>query len=67
MASATPDNTIHSTSNDLLTYNSFDMAQINDSKASNSSQNNTADLHSRSEIPMNLLPAGNCQIFILIY
>lgn len=48
--------TNNSTSNQLLTHNSSDMAQINAQKASNSSQNN---LDLNNEIPMNLLPAGN--------
>jgi hypothetical protein len=56
MASKSPDNT----SNDLLIYNSSDMAPINAQNASNSLQNDL-DLH--QEIPMNLLPAGNSEIF----
>jgi hypothetical protein len=49
MASKSPDKT----SNDLLIYNSSDMAPIN-------AQN---DLALHQEIPMNLLPAGNSEIF----
>ncbi len=55
-----------STSNDLLINNLSDMAQINAHKASNNSQNHTADLDLSNEIPMNLLPAGNWEIFIEI-
>ncbi len=44
------------TSNDLLTA---DMAQT----ALNSSHNNPVDLHLQNDIPMNLLPAGNEEIF----
>jgi len=57
MSSASPDN---STSNHLLTDNSSDTAQ----NALNSSQNHTADFDLSNEIPMNLLPAGNSEIFI---
>ncbi|CAF0905843.1 unnamed protein product [Adineta steineri] len=57
MSSTSPDETIPSTSNEFLIHNSLDMAQINAHKASNTPQNNTADLDSHNEIPMNLLPA----------
>ncbi len=60
MSSASPTDS----SNNLLIFNSSDMAQIN---ASNSSPNHSNDLDlENNEIPMNLLPAGNCEIFISI-
>ncbi len=53
MSSASPTDS----SNNLLIFNSSDMAQIN---ASNSSPNHSNDLDlENNEIPMNLLPAGN--------
>ncbi len=59
MSSASQNRTKNSTSNDLLINNLSDMAQIDAHKASNNSQNHTADLDLNNEIPMNLLPAGN--------
>ena len=56
------DETTNSSNNDLLRKNPSDMAQ----QISNSSLNNPAELDSRHAIPMNLLPAGNCEICILI-
>lgn len=55
MSSTSPDTENKPTSNALLNHNSSDMAQINASKATN----NTNDLYTNHEIPMNLLPAGN--------
>jgi len=59
MSSAASNDTIKSTSNNLLTHNTSDLAQTDAQKALNSLQDNKADLDLSHEIPMNLLPAGN--------
>ena len=58
MSSASPTSTINSIGNDLLKLNSSDMTQTDAYKASSNYAINLDSIH---EIPMNLLPAGNCQ------
>ena len=61
--SSTPDGTTHTSSNAPLTLDSSDLARRDAQKDLNSTSASTAmsvDIDSHHEIPMNLLPAGNC-------